>query len=642
MLSINVLLDGQTGWPGLYVLLQGGGRVDRGPVDWDNNDYFSDFIPTVAFVQIANTDTQYVNACGGDTPAPTCTLFIGVIGEVDDASQPSLYIFSPYAFGQVLPNNVQMAGFSGSYSSAYFSYFAPTRSPFTIIVTPLDGDPDLYVNVASAWSVNSSAPWTSLSSRAEVVSVSFSEPVLNGSFTFPLEFDIAVNAAGGPSAYFIEARTDGTQPLTHALPLTAVLAGGNLTYFSFAVPPASAGVDYSWSLDVVLTSGGGGGGGPGLSPGALALSAMASNTLLPPFNNPAKPLCNGGSFGGVCDGVSFTDFSWTSASSAPGSLGVVMNVPASSSGFSTGVTYMIGVFSSTPAVAVLTATFASESQLLEDGVSVPVELSPSTFRYFTYELTREVDTEFDVTTLIGDANLYVSVTEANQRPGPAWNDGASTAFGTAPDSVTVHWAAVAASADSTCRPAAGGVTVCVIYISVGATSGLATQASIIGAATNTSVPNAVLLEDGVPSIGHTTLNTPKYYTVNLAMNGAARFPYSFTVSSIGGIRPALIVGLNGRVPTASAYDVISTSGTVTLAPWNANYCSVCTVNVGVLPFSTDVSFFVWFSTSNGTVSLVSGVEYREDVSPGFTKYYRLAYPALVGLGDVRVFGALPG
>ena len=67
-----------------------------------------------------------------------------------------------------------------------------------------DGDPDLYASVI--WGVNSTAPmWFSLTARAEVVAVSFNEPILvNSNFTFPLEFDIAVAAAGGPTSYLVE------------------------------------------------------------------------------------------------------------------------------------------------------------------------------------------------------------------------------------------------------------------------------------------------------------------------------------------------------------------------------------------------------------------------------------------------------
>ena len=323
--------------------------------------------------------------------------------------------------------------------------------------------------------------------------------------------------------------TDGTQALTPSLPLTTLLRGGAMTYFSFgALPPTAVGLDNSWSVDVVVTGGGGGGGGgPPPAPGALALTIMATNAVMPNgAATPAKPMCNGGPFGGVCDGVQFMDFQWTSAASSAGALGVQLDVPSSSPGFTNGSTYMLGVYAIQPVVVALTASYWNLAQMLQDGVSVPLTIQPAAYRFFVYELAGPGDVEFDVTTTFGDANLYVSFTAANTRPTAAWNDVASTAFGTAPDSVIVHWAAIQAAGATTCVPAGTGGQVCPIYIGVGASNvvGGPSSATLIGAYVNSSIVDPVLLEDGVPSIGHAELGFPKVREPSDDYE-AASFPY---------------------------------------------------------------------------------------------------------------------
>ena len=62
---------------------------------------------------------------------------IGIAGLPQDPTIPSLYIFSAYATALALPGMVQVAGYTASYSATTYSYLAPSRSPFTIVVTPL-------------------------------------------------------------------------------------------------------------------------------------------------------------------------------------------------------------------------------------------------------------------------------------------------------------------------------------------------------------------------------------------------------------------------------------------------------------------------------------------------------------------------
>jgi hypothetical protein len=238
--------------------------------------------------------------------APGCPLYVGVYGNTAP-STVSRFIVSAFTTQQALPQGVPVPGTVEPVGYTRYLLTVPDRTPLSITVSPSAGDPDLLVAASGGDATTSNYQWSSTVGGlgAESVTITWAEPVWAtlppDQLTFPFTFHISVYGWDGPAQFTITAVGNGPLPLVDGVPLSAPLAPGALTYFSYTVPALAPGdntTDLSWSLDAVPLSG---------SPSAGGIVAWVTSTrdaatnatVLPRCTtDPCNPAAGGGAGGG--------------------------------------------------------------------------------------------------------------------------------------------------------------------------------------------------------------------------------------------------------------------------------------------------------------------------------------------------------
>lgn len=224
---------------------------------------------------------------------PGCPLYVAVYGNTAPATL-SRYVVSAFTTQQALPQGVPVPGTVEPVGYTRYLLTVPDRTPLVITVSPSAGDPDLLVAATGGDATTGNYQWSSTQSGlgVESVSITWAEPVWASmppdQLTFPFTFHISVYGWDGPAQFTIAAVGAGPLPLVDGVPLSATLAPGKLTYFSYTVPslaPGDNATDLSWSLDAVPLSG---------SPSAAGIVAWITNTRDSATNATVLPRCTTG------------------------------------------------------------------------------------------------------------------------------------------------------------------------------------------------------------------------------------------------------------------------------------------------------------------------------------------------------------
>ena len=141
-----------------------------------------------------------------------------------------------------------------------YRYTVPYRAPFTVTLTPLSGDPDLFMSYAIAPNTSvGGAQWSSLSPQGEYISVQWTEPWIGpGKVTFPAEFIIGVSGFDSAARYSLVVNSNPYTQLENGVPQLAQSKDGLLTYFLFQIPQADPhGFEVGFSFSLTPISGDG-------------------------------------------------------------------------------------------------------------------------------------------------------------------------------------------------------------------------------------------------------------------------------------------------------------------------------------------------------------------------------------------------
>lgn len=330
----------------------------------------------------------------------------------------------------------------------------------------------------------------------ETITITWREPFWAGvPVNFPFDFQVGVTGWDGPSSYFITAATNNSvaTPLVSSVPLGTTLEAGQLTFFSFYVPPSTPTDPGFWTLDVVPLQSAPIGAGNGIGAFVSGSYDFATNTTFP-------PICVGA--GGACQNTSsVAGFAWSSVF-GDNPLGVSVRTWGSFPRFRNDMTYIAAVYSPVTVQAVVTATRESDVQSLESGISVPLTLpAGGVGRFYTLRfngtfgtdglLSRDLQVEISLTVATGDANLYSSGNETNRRPNPQAFQYASTNSGVLPDTIIMPAPAFSCSAFA-----------CDAYIGVFPApnvGGASTEATLTAVLQNRSGFRPSLLSPGIPA-----------------------------------------------------------------------------------------------------------------------------------------------
>lgn len=142
-------------------------------------------------VAISQSDPRFIAACGTRTLPPVpCVIYAGVFGW----DTPSVYSISLSSTSRQLSVGFPMPGFTFSNQYVYFSFTARSFESFTIALTSVSGDADMYMTM------NASAPtptaahydWASTSTGSDSIYINFQTDPRLADASVPLEFFIGV------------------------------------------------------------------------------------------------------------------------------------------------------------------------------------------------------------------------------------------------------------------------------------------------------------------------------------------------------------------------------------------------------------------------------------------------------------------
>jgi hypothetical protein len=576
--------------------------------DYKSNHFFGD--DTI----IVSRNQAPASQC---SPTASCTLTILVYGWSN-----TFFTLTAKVSGsnQELIDGISLSDSAASLTTNYYMFTVSGPVPqVSISVTPLSGDPDLYVS-HSVQTPGPSTPNTMHSAGFSYETIEILPSVLAQQCTptgatapqYPCLWYIGVRAAGGTAASWRILATTGVSVLSLGSPSIGTAPRGLVSYFQFHLPsdlPEGLGsVDISLtpitsSATLYVT-----GAQDRSQGGVVTLPTIQCATGNQPPCGPGNTLVSGyeyaslSSFGG--QRVSMRDY-----------------VP----GADYGIAVLAGDALGSPATCdfTLTVTSPSANRILESGVPVDGIVATGKYNYYVLYLTsNHADVVVTVTNYFGDADLYVSWHPNNHQPNSTSSDKQSLSSGD--DSITIpspDWM----SQCSVINNPDGSVVPCAIFIGVRGFRG--SMYSIVGSA-NASLPN--LLIDGQPQGGFVAKGGLAYFRIPISL-ASNTDTFGIAVTSLSG--DADLYVRNGQLPgtTPGTYDAAATSPSgldlVTLGPQDRGYCSSdCTIFAMVYGWS-DAEFQISYSSTGIVTLLRNGESQYSSGSEGTTQYYAVFVPA---------------
>ena len=305
-----------------------------------------------------------------------------------DRSDYSLQLSTPSSETNI-PNGAAMRFDSEGDSYRYFKVVVDNVAEVRITVTPLQGDPDLYVAVEGTSCTSpcrpsaSSSIWSSAESSDTSVNHRYEEVVIASDDAHrcanpPCTFHVAVQADTAAAIYSISAQWGDTAlRLSDGVPQAGIATPSSPRYFVSKV----SGTHTSLSISLVMASG------------------------------DAHIYVNKGRIATASSG----GYIWSSTSASVSNERVL--ITSNDTSFCVDCDYYITVVAiSSTAEFSVTAASSSSVSTLEDGSPVQEMVNKDMYEYFKLFITEESDVEISLTMQSGNADLFVSVSADNTRP----------------------------------------------------------------------------------------------------------------------------------------------------------------------------------------------------------------------------------
>lgn len=266
-----------------------------------------------------------------------------------------------------LEDGVPVRGSLYSNQWAYYVLDLETETDFTVSVTPLSGDPDMYISTTYEHPNSTNYDWMSTNYRSDSITI----PKTHPKSCVGCSFYIGVRAYS-PTTYYITATFQNNVQLENGKPQSDSVARGAFKYYTIRL------LDDSADLTVSLT--------PRAGTPRLYISAGYEPTN--------------------------TNYTWISYFSFGSSqIQIRPTDPKYCQSSDNRCVYYIGVRGEGSAEVcnfTLTATSRRMSISLQDGVPMTEAIDNDQWEYFTFDVPTTTDLLFTVTALTGDPDVFVS------------------------------------------------------------------------------------------------------------------------------------------------------------------------------------------------------------------------------------------
>lgn len=459
----------------------------------------------------------------------------------------------------------------------YFTFTAPTAGhTVSLLLTPLYGDPDLFVSTTTHTPSQQDHEWSSRARVGDAVET-----------TVPADNTVYYMSVFGhrASRFAIMARADNKElNLYDGLPQYDFAAQGASHMYAFhvGVEAAAQGV----ALDVIVARG---------DLEMYVLDVPQGATPILPSRDP--PVYN---FSG--QGSSHQDLH---LSLGPHDYGYIAE----------GGVYHVLVYSSTGANYTVLGMSRAGITELRDGTPQRESCRTGEYEYFSFTVPNSTaTTTFTVTPLNGDPDLYISCNSdpthlsltgyPSRAPGHyTWSSESLRGS----ESLTIH-----GSDANACNHGAGGGT---FYVAV---FGFRNTTFTLLAETDDEGP--VMLQDGLPQQGTVAHLSWSYYHFYLT---GGKESLTIALTALAG-DPDLFVNVGGNAePTLAHHDYqsLSSDGRDFIVVPSADLCTDCWVRIGVFGY-TPARYTIAATTSLGSRVLQDGQPVQDVVAAGDYQYFR--------------------
>jgi hypothetical protein len=411
-------------------------------------------------VTVQFTDPVFASRCAVAGPTP-CVISISVVAYTD-----CIYTLTATTSVGVtqLVSGLPVTGYVGQGRYAYFNFTAPTADNFTIFVTALNGDPDVYVSATVARPTTGSYTWSAATGADEVIPIGTNDP---NYLPPPNYYMIGVFGWAGNNTFTVLVRMDnaanGTARLVDGTPQAGYALAHTFAYFSFNMSTQYPLGKPFPGLDVAVIP----------QTGDVDLYISNITTIgangLPALVYP-RVICTYYLASGRCGvySVDKTTYTWSSTQS-----GVQDFVSLPPSILYPGEGFIIGVLATTldrpngllpdPSVFSVVAATGTNTMLLPSGVSVPGAVQANQYKYYRYPVTLW-GMDIIVSAQIksgGSLDIFVGESYVPSNGNSTWNT--TSGQGILKDKfVVVPWTALSAS----CQDSMWSGTTCYLYIAV--------------------------------------------------------------------------------------------------------------------------------------------------------------------------------
>jgi hypothetical protein len=356
-------------------------------------------------VTVSFADPKFSAACPPNTP---CRIAASVYGYT--TASYTLTATSSGGYTQLIAG-IPATGFVSAGSYAYFNFTPSTPDNFTIAVTALSGDPDVYVSATNP-APNQGAgnyTWAAASDADEIIRIGTADPNFRAP---PAWYAIGVYGWGGNTSFSVLARMDAanfTAKLSDGVPQAASAAPHSFAYFSYTLAPKPPGATHV-GVDIAVS--------PQLGDTDLYVSNLTTTgpggTTVPVF---PQVVCTYRLSTGKCGlyGVDKSTYTWSSANQ-----GTQDFVSISRAAINPGQAIVIGVLATTPdlpsgaapdpSVFSVVAASGDTAMVLPTGVQVPGAVTASAYKYYSYTVSAwNMDIVIAATVRSGGAvDIYVA------------------------------------------------------------------------------------------------------------------------------------------------------------------------------------------------------------------------------------------
>eukprot|EP01138_Halocafeteria_seosinensis_P006841 gb/GECG01006995.1/.p1 GENE.gb/GECG01006995.1/~~gb/GECG01006995.1/.p1 ORF type:complete len:1988 (+),score=202.50 gb/GECG01006995.1/:1-5964(+) len=596
--SVEFSITPQFGDPDLYVRLNNS-KVSK---KRDGYDYRSNSANGPEGIVVRYDDNVYPHACGN---GKHCDAWLRVYG----------FSATKYSIVATLSSSAMRledgVAVSASVSKEKYQHYEfvvddPTAT-LRVTVTPLSGDPDLFINAAikdsTTFPLKNESMWASAGIGLDAVTILQPNDITEKCFKGGSSCLYLISVYGysaSSSSFTIQAST-GVQQLTSGEPQTGTIGPSEFVYFRFRLPPEP--VNNGASVTV-------------------SLSRIAGNTELYITN----ALENGSHvFPELASMNRVVHYKWSTESSS--SRDAVTIHPYDSQppdAWTPGRDYIVGVLGSRFRLRsefALTYEYANNGSIrrLQDGVTIRDQVGSEEYNYYSIEVPESDDELFlSVTPFYGDPDLYVSVHSDNTHPTKEKNDfrqqsgSQDNLYLTRKDLNQCQQSASGGSSGSSCM----------VYISIyGFRS---SRYSLLGTTLNGA---PVTLYDGVPQSSHVRKGAYVHFVANLGFT--QKTEYSIYVTPDFGDPDLFVNTISPHFPKKdfNEHDFASTSlgeESVRVVPGDPRYVGNGTARISVYGFD-NCSFTIQWVSKSEVQQLQEGVAVQGSVSGGLSSYSRFRF-----------------